>query len=512
MNIASLLVKSGGCYGNRPAVMQGNKSLLDYSTLATHSAMIANSLLTKYQLDPGDRVAIIAENCPEYIELYFAIWHAGLVVVPINAKLHSREFAYVLQNSGSKVCFVSKKRYAQLVAISDDCPALKPLIVIGSDDYQQLCQGEPMDMAERHDDDAAWLFYTSGTTGKPKGAVQSHRNLLVMTQSYFTDVDNIDAGDCILHAAPMSHGGGYYILPHIAHGGINVIPNSGGFNEQEMLELIATHQGVSFFAAPTMVKRLVEHVQSQRLTSGIPDFSNLKTIIYGGGPMYQADLHNAHQLLGNKLVQIYGQGECPMSITSLTRYMHADTNHHRYASRLASVGVAMTGIEVKIADPSGNRVDNGQPGEIMVRGDAVMLGYFEDPGATSQTIIDGWLKTGDMAKQDNDGFITLVDRSKDVIISGGTNIYPREIEEVLNQHPSVIETSVIGRKDADWGEVVIAVVVIDPTQMVSSEQLDQYSLDNMARFKRPKDYIFVDKLPKNNTGKILKTELRKRYA
>jgi len=327
-----------------------------------------------------------------------------------------------------------------------------------------------------------------------------------MTQCYFSDIDSIDVGDAIFHAAPMSHGSGYYILPHIAKGSINVIPESGAFNEQELLTLLNVYHNVSMFAAPTMLKRWLTFAQKKTNA-----FENVKTIIYGGGPMYQQDLDDAQQILGNKLVQMYGQGESPMTICALTRYQHQDTNHADHKSRLASIGMPMSGMEIKLIDAEGNKVKQGQVGEIFVRGDAVMLEYYKNPKATAETLVDGWLRTGDIAKQSVDGFITLVDRAKDVIISGGSNIYPREVEEILIQHRGLVEAAVIGRKDDDWGEVVIAIVVSSDNNL-TAKQLDEFCLEHMTRFKRPKHYIFVGELPKNNTGKILKTTLRELYA
>ncbi|AWL11185.1 Long-chain-fatty-acid--CoA ligase [Saliniradius amylolyticus] len=502
MNIARLLCESGDTYAHRPAVTLGTHTQQTYAQLARHSAVMAGQLRA-LGLQPGDRVAIISANCPEYVQLYFAIWHAGLVVVPVNAKLHASDFSYILKHSGARAVFVSNK-LADVVCVVEG-PEYR--FVIGSEDYQALNQGQPLELVSRAGDEPAWLFYTSGTTGRPKGAMQSHRNLLTMTQCYFSDVDSIQPGDAVFHPAPMSHGGGYYILPHIAHGGVNVVPKSGGFDPEELMALMPHYQQISFFAAPTMVKRLVESAKGNASA-----FKNLKTIIYGGGPMYQRDLTAAHDLLGYRLAQIYGQGECPMSITALPKYLHADSQQPNYRERMASVGKPMLGIELRLADEQGNEVDPGEPGEIQVRGSAVMLGYFNNPEATEDTIVDGWLRTGDMAKRCGDGFITLVDRAKDVIISGGTNIYPREIEEVLNQHPQVLESSVIGKEDPDWGEIVVAVVVTQPGQLLSEQQLDEYCLDTMARFKRPKHYIFTDQLPKNSTGKILKTELRRQFA
>jgi long-chain acyl-CoA synthetase len=506
MNIANILVRAASTFDKQAAVAFGEDILLNYQELANNSAVLALNLVTHYNLRPGDRVAIITNNCPEYIEILFAVWHAGLVVVPINAKLHKKEFNYVLSHSDAKVCFSSSKLLSVITPLSEEIEALQQVIEISSAEYKQLLMGNKSKVCSRQPNDPAWLFYTSGTTGKPKGAMQSHKNLQTMIQCYFSDIDSINAGDAIFHPAPMSHGSGYYILPHIVKGGLNVIPKSGGFNEQELLTLLNAYKNVSLFAAPTMVKRWLNFAQKKTHA-----FKHLKTIIYGGGPMYLQDLDSAQQLLGNKLVQMYGQGECPMTICALTHYQHQDSNHPDYKNRLASIGMPMSGMEVKLTDKLGNTVEQGQPGEILVRGDAVMLEYFKNDKATQETLVDGWLKTGDIAIQNIDGFITLVDRAKDVIISGGSNIYPREVEEVLNQHPDVDEVSVIGRKDTDWGEVVIAIVV-SPNEQLTSGHLDAFCIENMTRFKRPKKYIFINNLPKNNTGKILKTTLRELYS
>lgn len=506
MNIANTLVQAASMFDKNTAVAVGKTSVLNYQELADNSATLAQRLLDTYHLLPGSRIAIITSNCPEYIEIFFAAWHAGLVIVPINAKLHKKEFHYVLSHSGATICFSSNKLLSVISSFTAEIEDLQQVIAIGSPEYNQLLIGKKSPVIPRQPNDPAWLFYTSGTTGRPKGAMQSHKNLYAMMQCYFSDIDSIEVGDAIFHAAPMSHGSGYYVLPHILKGGVNVIPESSGFDEQELLDLLSAYQNVSMFAAPTMLKRLLKFAQHKPNV-----FKNLKTVIYGGGPMYQQDLEHALQLMGNKLVQMYGQGECPMTICALTRYQHQDSNHAEYKNRLASIGMPMSGMEVKLIDSEGNNVLPGQPGEIVVRGDAVMLEYYKNPKATSETIVDNWLKTGDIAKQCADGFITLVDRAKDVIISGGSNIYPREVEEVLNEHPGLSEVSVIGREDDDWGEVVIAIIVSTDKQL-TTKHLDDFCLEHIARFKRPKHYIFVNELPKNNTGKILKTTIRKLYA
>jgi long-chain acyl-CoA synthetase len=239
------------------------------------------------------------------------------------------------------------------------------------------------------------------------------------------------------------------------------------------------------------------------------DHPGLKTIIYGGAPMYVADLKRALALLGPRLSQIYGQGEAPMTITGLSKAQHAQSDHPRWEHRLGSTGIARTDVEVRTVDRDDRPVPTGESGEIVVRGDVVMAGYWNDPEATGTTLRGGWLHTGDIGAFDEDGFLTLKDRAKDMIISGGSNIYPREVEEVLLRHPGLIEVSVVGRKHADWGEEVVAFVVARPGATVSDVDLDRLCLNEIARFKRPRAYRFVSALPKNNYGKILKTELRK---
>ncbi|HET8727263.1 MAG TPA: AMP-binding protein [Alphaproteobacteria bacterium] len=496
MNVAQLLLRAGRSARNRPAVASGTRALWDYRALAERSARLAGGMLAS-GLGPGDRVALVMRNCPDYVALLFAGWWAGLTVVPVNAKLHAKEVAYILEHSGAKLAFATP---------DPGCPG-NNVVEIGGTEYGRMLAAEPAPPAGAAPDDVAWLFYTSGTTGQPKGAMLTHRNLLAMTLCYFADVDRISGADAILHAAPMSHGSGLYILPHVAAAAVNVVPESGGFDPAEIANLIAAWPGTGLFAAPTMVSRLVAHPA----VAGA-DLSNLKTIIYGGGPMYLADCRRALDVLGNRLVQIYGQGESPMTITALSRNRHADFDHPRYLERLASVGVAQSAVEVAVMDADGGALPPGEAGEVCVRGETVMKGYWRDEAATAEALRGGWLRTGDMGTFDADGFLTLKDRSKDLIISGGSNVYPREVEEVLLTHPGLREAAVVGMPDPDWGEVVVAFIVPDPAKPVPETELDRLCLDRIARFKRPKRYIAVDRLPKNNYGKVLKTELRRWLA
>ena len=503
MNLAEMLIKSALEAPGQPAVALGEKALFDYRTLARRVAGLAGGLTAKLGLRRDDRVALVMKNVPEYVEAMYACWHAGLIAVPVNAKLHPREIVYILEQSGARACLATAELAAALAALNPAPPALAAIIEVPGRDYAGLVAADALAPAERDPDDVAWLFYTSGTTGRPKGVMLTHRNLVSAALCYFADVDSIVPGDSIIHAAPMSHGSGLYIVPHIAKAACNVVPESGGFDAGEISALVPAHRGVTMFAAPTMVRRLLDYPGLKEA-----ELARLKTVVYGGAPMYLADLKEAIALLGNRLVQIYGQGESPMTITCLSRRHHAEQGHPRYEQRLASAGTAYTGMSVRIADAEDRALPVGDTGEILARGDCVMKGYWQNPEATAAALRGGWLHTGDVGALDEEGFLTLKDRSKDLIISGGSNIYPREVEEVLLMHPQVHEASVVGRAHPEWGEEVVAFIVAEEGAAVSAAELDRLCLDNIARFKRPKEYRFLATLPKNNYGKILKTELR----
>ncbi len=498
MNVANHLVRAGLARGERPAVARGGTVLLNYSQLADNAARIAGALRNTFGLEPGDRVGLAMKNCAEFLEILYGCWHAGLVAVPINAKLHKSEFAYILENSEARLCFATSDLTETIASLQGG--ALERVIEVGGGEYGDVLGADPIACTTRAPQDPAWLFYTSGTTGRPKGAVLSHRNLLAAIFCYFADMDQGAPWNATLHAAPMSHGSGLYGLAHVTQASCHVLPESGSFQPAEIFEIIGHWPGLVFFAAPTMVKRLLDHNEDV-------DTANLKQIQYGGGPMYVEDSRAALERFGPKFAQLYGQGESPMTITALSSAVHANDEHPRWLERLGSVGTAQSVVEVRVADREDNFLPVGEVGEILVRGDSVMNGYWRNPEATAETLRGGWLHTGDVGSFDADGFLTLMDRSKDMIISGGTNIYPREVEEALLRHPEIAEVSVIGRPDPEWGEVVVAYVVPTAAEPDPSA-LDAYCIDNIARFKRPKDYRFVGELPKNNYGKILKTDLR----
>jgi long-chain acyl-CoA synthetase len=481
MNLAHLLLRTARWLPERPALATGRKVVRSYGDMAARVARLAAGFSRRLSLRKGDRVALAMKNCPEFYEVLFACWHAGLTAVPMNAKLHPKEFAYILENAGARACFVTP----DLEAAVPGAMAIREI---------EKLLADALPPADVDPDDVAWLFYTSGTTGVPKGAMLTHRNMLFQTHAYFADIDPLAPGDTALHPAPLSHGSGLYGLPHFSAGAVNVIPESGHFEPAEIYDLLDYWPNSSFFAAPTMLVRLLASPAARAPRK-------LKTITYGGAPMYVADSLRAIDLFGPRLFQLYGQGEAPMTITGLPQSLHAQRAH------LESCGFARTGCEVAIFDDQDRALPPGEVGEIVTRSDCVMKGYWNNPAATAKAKRGGWLHTGDVGSLDAEGFLTIKDRSKDMIISGGANIYPREIEEVLLRHPAVAECSVVGRPHPEWGEEVIAFVV--KRAEVAPAELESLCLDNIARFKRPREYRFVQSLPKNNYGKVLKTELRK---
>lgn len=503
MNIAILLQTAARSFAHRPAVSFGDQLYTTYGQFGDRVARLAASLRSAGLVE-GDRVGIAMTNAPEYLEILFGIWHAGLCAVPMNAKLHKREIIYALDHSDSRWCFITGDLADKLSSLPEDVSSIERVTVAGEDDYHDLFASPPMPLADVDALDPAWLFYTSGTTGRPKGATLTHRSLMAMTLRYFADIDQISEQDCMLHAAPLSHGGGLYALPHVAKASHHIVPASTGFDPAEIFELTRHYSNLTFFVVPTMMNRLVNHPAVAHA-----NLDAIKTIFYGGAPMYLEDLKRALATFGAKLVGMYAQGETPNTLTFLSKRAHADVHHPRYEEHLSSVGIARTGVEFRIVDEQGNELPPGEIGEIITRSDVCMAEYWNNPEATEKTLRDGWLYTGDIGCVSDDGYLSLKDRSKDMIISGGSNIYPREVEEVLLLHPGVLEASIVGRPHHDWGEEVVAFVVVRPGHSPSAEEFDAICMEHIARYKRPKEYVFLAELPKSDYGKVLKSELRK---
>jgi long-chain acyl-CoA synthetase len=499
MNIATLLHNAARSFGDRPAISMGSQLLFDYSELAGRTARLAGGLRNLPGVHPGDRIALAMSNHPGYLETLFAIWHAGLVAVPLNAKLHPREMAYAVGDCDARVCFTSAELHDGVVEAIAGLPGMAHIFCVDAAGHDRLLQ-DPLPCADADRDDLAWIFYTSGTTGRPKGAMLTHANLQLMAWSYLCDFDQLTEHDCLLHLGPQSHAGGLLALPHIAKASHHVLPASGGFDADEVASLIDQYENISFFAAPTMLRRLLDSTRLREARLG-----NVRTILGGAAPFYAGDVKRALALFGPRFANGYGQGECPCTITAMPKHLYT---HGLDDERLVSVGLPRSGVEVRIVDEQERELEPGQVGEIVVRSDIVMRGYWNNPEATARTLANGWLHTGDLGTMDAQGYLWLKDRSKDLIISGGSNIYPREVEDVLLMDPAVADVAVVGKPDEEWGESVVAFLVTRPGHAVSTQALDQLCLDHLARFKRPKQYVFVPALPRNSTGKVTKTDLR----
>ena len=342
-NLSTLLARSAQRFPAQPALAVGGSVVYGYGEVARRVAALAGTM-RRSGLLPGERVGIVAANCAAYIETMFACWHAGLCAVPVNAKLHADELAYILFHCAARWIFVDASWHAALSSRADELTALERAIELDSAEYRKLFDGAPLvDSSPVADSDPAWLFYTSGTTGRPKGVVLSHGNLLAMSFCFLADVESVAPGDAIVHAAPLSHGSGLYALPHVLATAVQVIPESHGFEPAEILSLLARWDSSCMFAAPTMLKRLVASP-----AMGNAPLDRLKSIVCGGAPLYVEDCLAANAVLGPRLAQIYGQGESPMTITAMSRALLADAIARGDDARIGSAGVAQTGIEVRI--------------------------------------------------------------------------------------------------------------------------------------------------------------------
>jgi len=508
MNIGKFLTKSTTHFPDNICVSRGTFRCT-YRETNRRVNQLANGL-RELGINRGQNVSLLMHNCPEFIEVLFACFKAGIGAVPINSRLHPNEYCYIIENSESSAVVLGEEFREDLHARRQSLPGVKHYVCLASPgegmlDYEAQIAGPSTEFEEVDidPDELAWLFYTSGTTGRPKGAMLTHGNLLAMTMNFFADMSPLGPEDAVLHAAPMSHGSGLYSLPNIAKGAKNVIFDRKSFEPQAVFESIQREKITNMFAAPTMIKKLVTSPEI-----GNYDLTSLKCLNYGGAPMYAEDLKEAVRKLGQNLVQLYGQAESPMTISYLRREEHLLEGTEQEMERLSSAGIPRTDLEVKIFDPQDRELSPGKMGEIVVRGEVVMKGYWKNQEATAEALRGGWLHTGDLGMIDENGYLYLLDRSKDMIISGGENIYPREVEEVIIRHPSVQEVAVIGVLDDYWGESVKAVVVLKDGTSTSEEEIIDFCKEHLSSYKKPKSVDFIDSLPKNNYGKVLKRELR----
>jgi long-chain acyl-CoA synthetase len=497
VNLGAFLSAAAARHPDRLALTFSGRSLR-YPELNARVDALARGL-TELGLAAGDRVVIWLGNCPEFIETFFACWKLGLVAVPVNARLTRADIAFHVTDCAAAALVHGP----EFTAAANQIPVRHRIAVAGSgsayEDLAERGRGAPDQAREIPDDAAAWLFYTSGTTGRPKGAVLTHGNLTFVTAAWCADLYCLQPEDVVLHCAPLSHAAGFHALVAVARGAHNVVHER--FDPAAVLDAIPRHRVTATWLVPTQIRRLLDSGTLDRT-----DLSSLRRVIYGGSPIAVADLREAMRRIGPVLCQLYGQGESPMTIS----YLRPEDHRPGAGDTLTSAGVARTGVEIRIAGPQDRPLPAGQTGEILVRGPAVMAGYYGRSDATADALRGGWLHTGDLGLMDERGFLHVRDRLKDLIITGGSNVYAREVEDVLLRHPLVRDAAVFGVPHRVWGEAVTAVVV--GASGVSGNEVMAFCREHLADYKRPKQIHMTGELPRNAYGKVLKRELRDAYS
>ena len=487
------------CHPDRPAITSGGNTI-DYRTFDDRVSSFAGWLQASGAA-PAGRVVLFLDNHPDFLVAMFGTFRAGSAVLPANSRLTDEELAFLVDD-GDAAVIVTDDAHADVARRSAGDDTL--VIVVGDELDRLLADATPAPVdVDLEPDDTAWIFYTSGTTGRPKGAMLSHGVLNFVTVSWLADLTPLTELDVTLHAAPLSHGAGFHAIAAIARGSENLLLESPSFDPPAVLGLVKSHSVTNTWLVPTQIVMLTEAAEASGLTGA--DLPSLQYVVYGGAPMTPAAMTRALGRFGQVFVQLFGQGETPMTATVLRREDHVP-------ELLGSAGRARVGIEVRIVDDAGADVPAGDVGELVVRGPSVMSGYWNRPEATAETIRDGWLHTGDLGTMSADGIIHLLDRAKDMIISGGSNVYAVEVEAVLATHESVAEVAVIGIPDDLWGELVVAVVVAAGDVEPDAATLDAHARTHLAGYKIPRRYIVAPSLVRNAYGKVVKRELRASVA
>jgi long-chain acyl-CoA synthetase len=492
MNLAANLTRSAAAHPERIGIRMRDQTL-DYGALDDASSRVAG-LLAARGLGPGSRVGIMVPNVPEFAVVYYGVLRAGGVVVPMNPLLKSREVAYYLEDSGASVIFAW---HAVAGEIADGvAKAGAEAIVVDPASFADLLAaaapaGEVVDRAFDH---TAVILYTSGTTGQPKGAELTHTNLAANVEVTASDLLHVGPEDVIFGGLPLFHSFGQTCTLNAAVAAGACLTLLPRFDPAQALQTLADHRATVFAGVPTMYGAMLQVRDRDRY-----DLSALRSCMSGGAAMPVEVLRQFEDAFGCMVLEGYGLSE-----TSPV----ASFNHPDRERKPGSIGTPIRGVEMRVVDEAGVEAPRGEVGEIAIRGHNVMKGYWNKPEATAEAISEqGWFRTGDIGRVDEDGYFFIVDRKKDLIIRGGYNIYPREIEEVLYEHPDVAEAAVIGMAHAELGEEVGAAVVAKPGATVTTETLQAFVKANVAAYKYPRRIWFVDALPKTSTGKILKREI-----
>ena len=514
MNLGRLLSDTARRLSGHPGLIWRDRTWSWAEIDARVNALAA--ALKSLGLGKGDRVLVQSRNNNALFESCWAAFKLGAVWVPTNYRLTPPEIAWLGQSSGAKAFLYDRGFGEHVDAVKAAAPALKHVVAIegpraGEHDYETLLARHAKAPGFEQDvdyDDPIWFFFTSGTTGKPKGAVLTHGQLAFVVTNHLADLmPGLRETDASIVVAPLSHGAGVHMLDCVARGAPSVLMSSDRLDVEEAWRLIEKHRVTNLFTVPTIVKMLVEHPAVDRV-----DHSSLRFVIYAGAPMYRADQKLALQKLGPVLIQYFGLGEVTGNITVYPAHLHR-LDDAAPDTRTGTCGYPRTGMEIAIKDTQGNRLAPGEKGEICVRGPAVFAGYWNNPEATSKAIKDGWFHTGDLGHLDAEGFLYITGRASDMYISGGSNVYPRECEEVLLTHPGVSEVAVLGVPDPKWGEAGVAVVVPSNGAAPKEAELIGYLDGKLAKYKWPRRVFFWPALPKSGYGKIPKHLIRQQlYA
>jgi long-chain acyl-CoA synthetase len=508
MRIERLLARSAQLFGDHVAIADFARTIT-WAELLAESTRLARGLVAS-RVGPGDRVAVLAKNRIEYAELYFGCALASAVLVPLNTRLLAREVVALVERSRSRILVADARFGAELGALPEGCAGhALDADIAGWSRYEALVAGPGAELPPAgQPSDVAIQMYTSGTTGLPKGAMLTHDNVTAITTSWLLDLTLRSPADVFLQVTPLYHVGAMLMLMSCAASGarMTLLPE---FAPAAVASALADGGVTHTLLVPAMIRFFLDHTAGDERP-----FPTLKTLVYGASPIPAVHLRRAVERFGCDLLQGYGLTETGGVLTSLRPEDHFVGGELAPAARLTSAGRPILGVEIRVVDGEMRDAPPGEVGEVVARGPNVFVGYHEMQGATAEAFRGGWFHTGDLATMDAQGFISIVDRSKDMIIVGGENVYPREVEDALRDHPLVSDVAVIGVPSETWGEAVLALVVADGE--VKDEEdairaLVWHARDRLARFKCPSNITFVPEIPRNAAGKVLKSRLRAPY-
>jgi acyl-CoA synthetase (AMP-forming)/AMP-acid ligase II len=509
MTLTSLIARAYETYRDETAIIAEGGSRTTYGELGAAARRLAGGLAS-IGIQQGDRVLVALANCSEYLLIDHALLSGGFVRVPLSYRLHDSEILGVAADSGTKLIFTESARVEALRAEIERRGMTTQVAVVDGDHasadhtLSALAEHEELPTASVTPEDLVWLPYTSGTTGEPKGVMVLHRGLMATIRNLMVELPCIDSSDVVLHIGPLSHLSGYLAMVYFTRGAAHI--THAEFDAAATLRTIQEHRVTVMPSVPTIITMLLSEAET-----GAYDLSSLHTVLYGGSAIAPDRLARAVRSFGNVFIQGYGLTEVPFPLTSMSKESHRFDPEGPVPERLASAGRVTPFIDLMLADDEGNEVRPGEIGEIWARGDQIMAGYWNRPEATADVVKrQGWVATGDVGRL-VDGYLHIVDRKKDMIVSGGFNVFPSEVENVISAVPGVREVAVVGTPDARWGEAVTAVVSLESGATVTAEDVVAACKASIAGYKKPQTVVFVDELPRTSSGKVLRREIRGQF-